>query len=141
MPKALRLDRKHNDTSDPKGGPENVPRAPASARTAAPVLCLDEFLDMEDPRVRKTVEDACAGLCALGVTILFATHIMEHVEGMAVSVQRLAATMADGRGRRACCEVVSFSKGRVTGMSSLEDSSYVQWKRSDSAEREARRVI
>lgn len=141
MPKAPRLDRKRNDTPDFNGEPENMSRAPASARAAAPVLCLDEFLDMEDPRVRKTVEDACAGLCALGVTVLFATHIMEHVEGMAVSVQRRAAAMADGPGRGVCCKVVAFSQGRVTGVSSLEDSSYMQWKKSDSAEREARRVI
>ena len=37
---------------------------------------------MEDPRVRRGVEVACAGLCAAGVTIVFATHIMEHVNGM-----------------------------------------------------------
>lgn len=119
---------------DPKDGSEIVPQV-----AAGPVLCLDEFLDMEDPRVRKPVEDAVAGLCAVGVTILFATHIMEHVEGMTDSVQRVAPTneRCDGLS----CKVVVFSRGGVAGISRLEDSSYVQWKKNDSAERGARRII
>lgn len=34
--------------------------------------------------MRRGVEEACAGLCAAGVTIVFATHVMEHVDGMVI---------------------------------------------------------
>lgn len=137
----------------------NAGQSPDAGDIPGPVLCLDEFLETEDPRVRRGVEDGCAGLCAAGVTIVFATHVMEHVDGMLAS--RSTATSAaigprtkildvdsggdDGgggehvRGRRGT--VVTFTAGRAGEVSDVGACTYVGWKKGEAADRRARQVI
>lgn len=138
------------------------PRSNSATKVVGPVLCLDEFLEMEDPRVRRGVEEACAGLCAAGVTIVFATHVMEHVDGMVIPSSALTPPArsnapgsassfnsggnsfssggngfeSGGNGR-----VVSFSRGRAGELSPVEDSTYVKWKKGEAERRLARKII
>ena len=111
----------------------------------APVLCLDEFLEVEDARVRRGVENACARLNSLGVTIVFATHVMDHVEGMLTSTagwpsdearHTRSGSNSGGGGR-----VVTFTEGRANEPCRLEACAYVEWKRSEDADRQARRLM
>lgn len=141
----------------------------ATDQLVGPVLCLDEFLEMEDPRVRRGVEEACAGLCAAGVTIVFATHVMEHVDGMVIPSSALSPPARktppnsingvsgggnsfnsgrDGlnRGGNAASgagngRVVSFSRGRAGDLSPVEESTYVKWKKGEAERRLARQII
>lgn len=124
-----------------QNGPEVIVCVPV-------VLCLDEFLETEDPRVRKGVERSCARLCAAGVTIVFATHVMGHVEGMmeASSVQppgtgcreggRMRAAKNGGLGR-----VVAFTRGQAGDVSRADECAYVRWKKKDAADRRGRVII
>lgn len=120
--------------------------------TPGPVLCLDEFLEFEDARVRRGVEDACAGLCDAGVTIVFATHVMEHVDGMMASSAGLSSlreklesgdTIAGGGGGRweGSGSVLAFCNGRLAEVSLVETCTYVKWKREEAAERRGRKII
>ena len=140
------------------------PRPNAATKVVGPVLCLDEFLEFEDPRVRRGVEEACAGLCAAGVTIVFATHVMEHVDGMVIPSSALtppARSIAPGTAssfnsggdgdslniggngfeRGGNGRVVSFSGGRAGELSPVEDSTYVKWKKGEAERRLARKII
>lgn len=100
-----------------------------------PVLCLDELLETEDPRVRRGVEGACARLCSVGVTIVFTTHVMDHLDGMLTSsAESVKRHGRDGR-------VVTFTRGKVGELRRLEDCTYVDWKKAEIASRQARRLM
>lgn len=105
-----------------------------------PVLCLDELLETEDPRVRHGVENACSRLCSVGVTIVFSTHVMDHVDGMLTSSLKLSSSESMnpycGGGR-----VVTFTRGKVGELQCLEACTYVDWKKAEIASRQARRLM
>lgn len=112
-----------------------------------PVLCLDEFLETEDIRVRRSVELACNAMCAIGVTIIFATHVMSHVEGMVTASLKApgfsSSTVSGGeRGALECRErVVAFTKGRAGELRCVDECTYVRWKRGEEQKRRDRTII
>ena len=74
-------------------------------------------------------------LCSVGVTIVFSTHMMDHLEGMLTS--SAASVKPYGRGGR----VVTFTRGKVGELRRLEDCTYVDWKKAEIARRQARRLM